>query len=121
MLQNGMLIFSTEFKKTVVLRLKAGGWICELGRYGDSRDHFPYRLQIVYGLLCEIAVKMFGRRRADNLASQVRKVKAAGPLFFTADRRSLLRYGAINVGTRLFRMSKNINSLQYGRALGIGG
>jgi transposase len=59
------------------------GRCCELGRLGDSRDHRPERLQIVYGLLCNregcpIAVEVLEGDTADplTLASQPQKLKA---------------------------------------------
>ena len=50
---------------------------CELGRFGYSRDGQPGKLQIVFGLLCAVAVEVFDGNTADpsTLAGQVTKLK----------------------------------------------
>lgn len=58
------------------------GRCCPLAQHGDSRDHRPDKLQIVYGLLCNregcpIAIEVFEGNTADptTLCSQVQKLK----------------------------------------------
>lgn len=58
------------------------GRCCELARHGDSRDHRPDRLQIVYGLLCDrdgrpVAIEVFEGDTGDpsTLPAQIEKLK----------------------------------------------
>ena len=58
------------------------GRCCELARHGDSRDHRPDRLQIVYSLLCDrdgrpVAIEVFEGDTGDpsTLPAQIEKLK----------------------------------------------